>query len=619
MRLFLDRDRTRTARTRLLLGAAALTLVALTTTSALGAGGTITTFAGNGKPGFSGDGGKATAAKLNFPEGVAVDGKGNVYIVEAVNFRVRKVSPSGTITTFAGTGKKGFSGDGGKATSARISFSYGVAVDAKDNVYIADAGNGRVRKVNTDGRITTIAGGGPACCATGDGGRATAATLKFPNAVAVDAKGNVYVSDNLDYRVRKITPAGRITTLAGTGRRGDSGDGGRAASARLAYPFGVAVDGTGNVYIADSLANRVRMVGPAGKITTVAGTGKAGYSGDGGPATAAQLASPHGLAVDGQGNLYIGDELNARVRRVSRGAITTVAGMGPHGYYGDGRPATSALLNSPWGVAVDGKGNLLIADTNNHRVRIVNRAARAFSAFAAASEAGVCSKAEATAVVKRLGWTDLSSIAPVHKVLCGSFAGPGSRTMVASLSGPDNVGMLYWAVFRWSGSDWELLLKRRQAAVLTAVGGDIRESVSIYRSGDPRCCPSGGTRVRVWHWNGSRLVAGPASQVRHFFEFLSPSRNLFCGLRDEDSASCTSFEPPHSVSMRIDGKLSICRGTRCASSGGDYSRVPILGYGKQTEYGLYRCRSEQIGITCTVIRSGKGFLINRDGVRRVGP
>jgi len=200
--------------------------------------------------------------------------------------------------------------------------------------------------------------------------------LKFPNAVAIDAKGNVYISDNLDYRVRKVTPGGRITTLAGTGTRGDSGDGGKATSARLSYPFGVAVDGKGDVYIADTLAHRVRMVTPTGKIKTVAGTGKSGFSGDGGPATKAQLASPHGLALDTQGNLYIGDQHNARVRRVSQGVITTVAGSGQHGYYGDGLPATSALLSSPWGLALDGRGNLLIADTNNHRVRIVSAVAK---------------------------------------------------------------------------------------------------------------------------------------------------------------------------------------------------------------------------------------------------
>ena len=361
-------------RMRLWPGVGVATVAAFAATAAFGGSGagTITTLAGTGKAGYSGDGGKATSARLNFPEGVAVDGKGNVYIAEAVNFRVRRVSPNGKITTFAGTGKSGFSGDGGKATLARLAHPYGVAVDGKGNVFIADTSNARLRKVSPGGRITTIAGNGAVCCSTGDGGAATAAVLSFPNAVAVDGKGNVYIADNLDHRVRKVTSGGRITTLAGTGTSGDSGDGGKATSARLNYPFGVAVDRKGRVYISDSLSSRVRMVSPAGKITTIAGTGKAGFSGDGGQATSAQLASPQGLAVDRQGNLFIGDEANQRIRKVNRGIITTVAGMGPHGYYGDGSAATSALLFSPWGVAVDGTGNLFIADTNNHRVRRVS-------------------------------------------------------------------------------------------------------------------------------------------------------------------------------------------------------------------------------------------------------
>jgi len=595
--------------------------------------GTITTFAGNGKAGYSGDGGKATAAKLNFPEGVAVDGKGNVYIVEAVNFRVRKVSPGGTITTFAGTGKKGFSGDGGKATAAKLSFSYGVAVDEKGNVYIADSGNGRVRRVDPGGRITTIAGTGVPCCFTGDGGPATKGRLFFPNSVAVDAKGNLYIADNLAYRVRKVSPEGRITTFAGTGKSGDSGDGGRATSARLAYPFGVAADAKGNVYIADSLSHRVRMVSPAGKITTIAGTGKAGFSGDGGPATSAQLSSPHGLAVDGQGNLYIGDEHNARIRKVSRGTITTIAGMGQHGFYGDGKPATSALLSAPWGVAVDGKGNLLIADTNNHRVRIVRGVARASSAFAGSAAAGTCSKAEATAVVRRLGWSDLSTIAPVYKVLCGSFAGPGSRTMVASLYGPDNVGMLYWAVFRWSGSDWEPLLKRRQAALLSAARGDVQESVPVYRSGDPRCCPSGGERSRIWHWNGSRFVAGPWKRSTPGDAgargFLSPSGNIACGMFDgakNREVVCQSRVPPQKVTLDHTGRVTICRdptpsntSNECGIGDAGENKVPALAYGRHIIVERFRCDSLVTGVRCVVTATGKGFLINRDGVRRVGP
>jgi len=308
--------------------------------------------------------------------------------------------------------------------------------------------------------------------------------------------------------------------------------------------------------------------------------------------------------------------------------------MGQHGFYGDGKPATSALLSAPWGVAVDGKGNLLIADTNNHRVRIVSGVARTSSAFAAASAAGVCSKAAATAVVERLGWSDLSPIAPVYKVLCGSFAGPGSRIMVASLYGPDNVGMLYWAVFRWSGSDWGLLLKRRQAALLSAAGSDIKEAVSIYRAGDPRCCPSGGKKSRTWQWNGTQLVAGPWKQVtkektepRKPAVFRSPSGNIRCNMFDWGDARgpgviCRSDEPPQRVTMDSGGRLKICRGTRCVDSGCGCVEGfdwPRLAYGRTITFRPFRCLSLPTGVRCTVIQSGKGFLINRDGVSRAGP
>jgi hypothetical protein len=241
------------------------------------------------------------------------------------------------------------------------------------------------------------------------------------------------------------------------------------------------------------------------------------------------------------------------------------------------------------------------------------------SSSLASAAAGRCSKAEAAAVVRRLGWSDLSQVAPVYKVLCGSFAGPGSRTMVASLSGPDNVGMLYWAVFRFSGSDWQLLLKRRQAALLTSVGGDIEESVSIYRSGDPRCCPSGGTRSRLWHWNGARLVAGAWQRAVHLYYFVSPSRNIWCGVGDEDVARCTSRDRPHSATLRTNGTVTICRGARCVGGQSRAPDYPVLHYGETDEQQPFRCRSEVVGITCTVSPSGKGFFINRDGVRRLGP
>ena len=333
--------------------------------------GVITTVAGTGEPGFGGDGGPATEANLWFPRGVAVDGSGNLYIADRSNHRVRRVGPGGVITTVAGTGEEGYSGDGGPATESSLRFPRGVAVDGSGNLYIADSVNHRVRRVDPGGVITTVAGTGRYGY-SGDGGPATGARLNSPDGVVVDGSGNLYIADSVNHRVRRVDPEGVITTVAGTGDWGYSGDGGPATEARLFSPRGVAVDGSGNLYIADDFNSGVRKVDPAGVITTVAGTGQGGYSGDGGPATGAQLSHPLGVAVDGSGNLYIADAWNNRVRKVDpEGVITTVAGTGQEVYSGDGGPATEASLWSPRGVAVDGAGNLYIADLENHRVRRV--------------------------------------------------------------------------------------------------------------------------------------------------------------------------------------------------------------------------------------------------------
>ena len=328
--------------------------------------GTLTTVAGNGTVGFSGDGGPATSAQLNFPSGVAVDSAGNLYIADQDNKRIRRVSAGGTITTVAGNG--GFSGDGGPATSASLDSPYSVALDSVGNLYIADSLNHRIRKVSAGGTITTVAGSGiPGF--SGDGGPAASAALYKPYGIVLDAGGNLYIADTANDRIRKVS-GGTITTVAGNGGSGPLGDGGQATNSFL-VPNDVVLDSAGNLYIADVIHSRIRKVSN-GTITTVAGNGAFGFSGDGGAATSASLYLPNGMAVGTNGNLYIADSLNNRIRRVSQGLITTIAGNGTAGFSGDGGPAVSASLQNPWGVSLDTSGNLYIADCGNNRIRKVS-------------------------------------------------------------------------------------------------------------------------------------------------------------------------------------------------------------------------------------------------------
>jgi sugar lactone lactonase YvrE len=280
--------------------------------------------------------------------------------------------PNNIITTAAGKGSLGYTGDGGAATNAFMHYPFGAVVDSSGNLYIADTYNQRIREVGTSGIITTVAGNGGAGY-SGDGGAATNASLYYPRGVAVDASGNVYIADYYNNGIRKVGTNGIITTVAGNGTAGYSGDGGAATNASLHYPFGVAVDAAGSVYIADAANQRIRKVGGGGIITTVAGKGTVGFSGDGGAATNASLYYPSGMALDAAGNLYIADYYNNRIRRVdTNGIITTVAGNGSASYAGDGGAATNAGLNLPYGVAVDSFGNLYVADTYNERIREVH-------------------------------------------------------------------------------------------------------------------------------------------------------------------------------------------------------------------------------------------------------
>ena len=336
--------------------------------------GNIGTVAGNGISGYSGDGDQALCAQVNAP-GVGVDISGNVYVVDYGNNRIRKVNFStGIITTVAGNGNQGYNGDGIAATDAELWSPNGVAVDGSGNIYIADYLNNRVRKVTAStGIISTIAGNGTAGY-NSDGIAATAAELNAPLGLAVDASGNIYIADYYNIAIRKVTVStGIISTIAGKpGWFGYTGDNGPATAAELEDPEGVAVDGAGNVYISDWRTDAIRKVtASTGIITTIAGNGTSGFSGDGGIATNATLDYPLGVAADASGNIYIGDRNNNRIRKVtaSTGIISTIAGNGSQGYNNDGIPATNAKLNYPVGVAVDLFGNVYIGDAFNYRIR----------------------------------------------------------------------------------------------------------------------------------------------------------------------------------------------------------------------------------------------------------
>jgi sugar lactone lactonase YvrE len=334
---------------------------------------TITTIAGTGVTGYTGDGGAATAAQLNAPADIVFDRAGNLYFSDFYNNVIRKIDRAGMVSTIAGTGAESFSGDGGPATAATLNHPCGLLFNSHGELMISDQGNEIIRLVDTSGNISTIIGTPTIASYGGDGGPATAAMFDNPTRMAYDHFGNLYISDYHNQRIRKVDVSGIVTTYAGTGYPGFSGDGGPAILAEIFQPTDVAFDGDGNLYITDQLNNRIRKVDAAsGKISTVVGVGTTGYSGDGGPATAAELYYPSTVTFDALGNMYIDDAYNDAIREVSpSGVISTAVGNGTSGFTGDGGAATSATLNQPWEITVDACGNLYIADAFNDAIRKV--------------------------------------------------------------------------------------------------------------------------------------------------------------------------------------------------------------------------------------------------------
>jgi sugar lactone lactonase YvrE len=328
----------------------------------------ITTFAGTGPGGYNGDGIPANTAQLNNPNSVNVLPSGTIIITDGYNQRIRTIDGAGIINTYVGNGTQGYAD--GPVGQAIVAEATGISYDQQGNLYFADFAGHRVRKI-TSGTVTTLAGTGTAGYG-GDGGPGTSAQLNHPCGLWIDPQGNVYFTDRDNHRVRKIDLNGTITTVAGIGTGTYSGDGGPATSAGLNMPNKVAMDASGNLYIADAMNHRVRKVTPGGTISTFAGTGVAGYSGDGGPSTSAQVNRPMGLGIDAAGNIYIADFNNNRFRRVNaNGIISTFAGTGTAGSAGDGGSPTSAQLSSPYGINFDNIGTAYIDDPGNNKIRKV--------------------------------------------------------------------------------------------------------------------------------------------------------------------------------------------------------------------------------------------------------
>jgi serine/threonine protein kinase, bacterial len=335
--------------------------------------GNMTTYVGTGSSGFSGDGGKATEARLNVPAGLAFDKSGNLYIADRNNNRIRKVDARGTITTIAGTGTAGFSGDGGLATRAQINLPSGIAIDGKGNIFFSDRSNNRIRVIDSSGKISTYAGSGKDGF-RGDNGPALKASIDRPFGIALDKKGNLYIADRRNNRVRKVNTQGIITTVAGDGGYFMMGDNGPAYRASIAGPTGVVVDDQGTLYIADRENNRIRAVDSQGMISTVAGTGQQDYNGDSEVARDTNLHLPFGVTINPEGKLLVIDRSHYRIRSVDlkRGTVKTIAGNGSKMFAGDGGPATGAALSFPHGITVDKEDNLLISDKGNYRIRKIS-------------------------------------------------------------------------------------------------------------------------------------------------------------------------------------------------------------------------------------------------------
>jgi hypothetical protein len=484
--------------------AASLVLAAWTSVAAASqlSNGRIDAFAGvGGDPGgYSGDGGPAAYAELYGPRDLAFDAAGNLYIADDSNGRIRRVDKKGDISTFAGQPLHGDdAGDGGPAKTAPLTPPHWLAT-ARGNLYVLGAPEDDLHtwvRVITGGTIQRFAGTATPGF-SGDGGPAANAQLDHPHGLATDSAGNVYVGDR--GRIRKVAPNGIISTIAGIGTFGFAGDGGPATAAQLDLTLALATDTKGNLYL--SGGNRIRRIAPNGVITTIAGTGTYGFSGDGGPATQARIGTAGAMVVDKDGTLFFTDIGHHRVRAITpAGTIVTIAGNGKQSGYPATGLARKASIVFPSGLALDGHGHLLISSYGRNQVL---RYTRGLSATAA----GRCTRDAAREIFERQSIGNAGYMEhPEQQVFCGHFAGRHSRTMVASIAIPSCGFSTGWFVYRSVKGRWKRILKVNAGAFLTRSGRTIREWQGVLAPGDAHCFPSS-ARVRLWHWNGHKLVHG---------------------------------------------------------------------------------------------------------------
>ncbi len=448
-----------TAKKIQLLVIAALCLTAMRSPGQINGSSIITNIAGTGTAGYTGDHGQATAAELSHPANVVTDSNGNIYFSDYGNYRVRKISNTGIITTIGGNGTSASTGDNGPATDAGIFIPGGIVVKGTD-VYIGETQAGRVRRITASGYIIPVAGAG-GLSFSGDGGPATDAHLNNPQGMLIDHAGNLLIVDGGNRRIRLVTPAGIISTFAGNGGTGSTGNGGPATNATFTYPTDLAEDADGNIYITDDGANVIRVVNPAGIISAYAGTGAASFGGDGGAATAASFNQPASITIDRFGNMYVSEYNTStyndnRVRKINTsGIISTICGTSTAGVSGDGGPAYAALLNLPSKVCADLSGNVFVVNANGNKIRVINLSPIKFAAGHTAMDS-VCNNELALSVNTSLTVIDSNINRPVTwSLLSGPSHGIAtiSCTLTSTGSPLTPTGSFYTPAAGYVGND----------------------------------------------------------------------------------------------------------------------------------------------------------------------